>query len=112
MDEQEKQMGEGMEETQTPEEMPTEEKSTGAIIGAIIVVVLLVIGGLYFLGQKMAGEKVLPTPEEIAAEPDTTTEALQTQGTSDEIDAIEADLGADLGDLDAEMANIEAELGL
>jgi len=111
MDE-EKQMEEGatqQEEVQTPSESETEEKSTGAIIGAIIIVVLLVIGGLYFLGQRVSEG---PAPEEILSQPDVVTETLETQGTSDEIVDITADLGTeeDFGNLDVELGNIDAEL--
>jgi len=117
MDQEEKQMGNGANEDMgtTPEtvsEMPVEEKSTGAIIGIIIIVVLLVIGGLYFLGQRTNKEPA--TLEEILAEPDTSIEVLGTQGTSDEIADIEADTtgSIDFAELDAELGDIEAELSL
>ena len=43
--------------------------------------------------------------------PDAATTRLETQGTSDEVSAIEQDLNAtDLGDLDKELSDIEAEL--
>lgn len=97
------------EEVQTSSESGAEEKSTGAIIGAIIIVVLLVIGGLYFLGQRVSEG---PAPEEILSQPDVVIETLETQGTSDEIIDITADLGTeeDFGNLDVELGNIDAEL--
>lgn len=96
---------------ETTPEMPKGEKSTGAIIGTIIIVVLLVIGGLYFLSQRT--DKIPATPEEILAEPDTATEVLEAQGTSDELADIEADAeSTDFGELDMELDDIEAELSL
>ncbi len=101
----------------TPSETPqvddavakVEEKSTGAIIGAIIIVVLLVIGGLYFLGQRATKEA---TPAEILSQPDVVVETLQKQGDSDAIADITTDLGteADFKNLDVELGNIDAEL--
>lgn len=92
----------------------TEEKSTGAIIGVIIIVVLLALGGLYFLGQRVAkpADKVL-APEEILSQPDVVIETLDNQGTSDKITDIQADLvnESDFGNnLDIELGNIDAEI--
>jgi len=119
MDQEEKQMGDSVNEApgtidasqESTTEMPKEEKSTGAIIGIIIIVVLLVIGGLYLLGQR--SDKEVTTPEAILSEPDTTTEVLEAQGTSDEIADIETDTeSTDFGDLDMELGDIQAELSL
>ncbi len=111
MQEEEKKGGEiTSEDTKTNESIPeVEEKSTGAIIGAIIIVVLLVIGGLYFLGQRVNKELA---PEEILSQPDEITEVLGTQGSSDEIIDITTDLGSesDFGNLDVELGTIDAEL--
>ena len=99
--------------TPTQEAPVVEEKSpVGPIVGIIIILVILIIGGLYFWGQRISttvDENL--TPEEIIAETDTSLEALNQQGTSDAIVDIEADLNAtDLGNLDAELQQIEAEL--
>jgi len=99
------------EETQNIEQSAatvSEEKSTGAIIGAIIIVVLLIIGGLYFFGQRSNEELA---PAEILSQPDAAVEVLETQGTSDEITAIEEDINVtNLDGLDVELGNIDAEL--
>ncbi len=98
------------EDIQVNEVIPeVEEKSTGAIIGAIIIVVLLVIGGLYFLGQRVTKELA---PEEILSQPDEITETLGIQGNSDEIVDITTDLRtpADFENLDVELGTIDAEL--
>ncbi|MBI4118054.1 MAG: hypothetical protein HY455_00750 [Parcubacteria group bacterium] len=87
----------------------------GATIGIVIVVLVLVLGGLYFWGKKLVEQESLtppPTEEAILGAVDPVQEALESQGTSDEITAIEADLsGTELGGLDTELQQIEAELG-
>ncbi|MBI2046006.1 MAG: hypothetical protein HYT28_01115 [Parcubacteria group bacterium] len=92
------------------------EKPIGPAIGAIIIVLVLIIGAFYFWGSKL--EKTLPvdenaTAEEVLAVPDTSLQSIQTQGNSDEIDAIEQDVNAtDLQNLNSELNNIDAELAL
>lgn len=99
-----------------PQEQNTPQGSTlGPVVGTIIIVAVLVIGGLYYWGAQLNKQAIVDetlTGEEIAAEVDTSTEALGVQGTSDEVTAIEDDLDlTDLSDLDAELGNIDAELG-
>jgi len=86
----------------------------GPIVGSVIVIVVLVLGGLYFLGKKVSEEGVFaPEPEAIQNAPDKVTDALQEQGTSDEIADIEKDLDATiLDELDAELKDIETELNI
>ena len=51
------------------------------------------------------------SPSWLPAGPDAATLKLESQGTSDEVSAIEQDLSAtDLTDLDKELSDIEAEL--
>lgn len=59
------------------------EGSLGAIIGMIIILAVIVLGGLYFWGQRSS-----MTPS------DTSTGVNSTQSESDEIESIEADLNA------------------
>ncbi len=93
---------------------PSQARSVqiGPIVGSIIVVILLIFGGLYFIGKKVSEEGFLaPTPEAIESAPDSALENLQNQATSDEVGAISEDLDATvLDDLDAELQNIESEL--
>lgn len=113
------------EETQTPEATPVEEsvsadmpaetnnkKSFGPIFGIIVIIVLLILAGFYFWGNSLrTAPQDLPTADEIATQADPALSDLATQETSDEIDAIEADLDAtDLEGLDAELDVIDAEL--
>lgn len=90
---------------------PSPEKNTGALIGTIIIIVILVIGGLYMWGKNLVNNGVT-TPETILQTPDTTTEVLKDQGTSTKASDIEADLNATNFDgLDQELGNIEQQLG-
>lgn len=88
--------------------------SKGPLIGSIIIIVLLVIAGIYVFTtrpEQPAGETGELAPEEILEKPDPTLEELETQGSSDNIDAIEKDVEkTSLEDLDAELQAIEAEL--
>lgn len=84
----------------------------------LILVILAILGvGIFWVyKQKLAVPKVIPTPAPTTiptpvVEVDTTTAALEQQGTSDEISAIEADLEAtDFTEIDKELEDIEAEL--
>src|SRR3989344_498803 len=88
------------------------KNQVGPIIGSIVIIIIIIFGGLYFLGKKVSDEGVFaPTTEEILGETDTALQTLEIQGTSDEVSTIESDLDATiLDDLDAELGNIEAEL--
>lgn len=90
----------------------SEESSMGPIIGAIIIVLILIIGGLYFWGQNLVqNEDVADDDMEELLDEDEVTEELQEQSSSDEVDDIEADLEASsYEEIDADLANIEEEL--
>lgn len=68
------------------------------VVGAVVIIVL---AALWWFWQG-------PT---APAEENGATTALETQGTSDEVSAIDTDLQAtDLGNLDAELEDIDSEL--
>jgi len=95
--------------------MPAPEKHTGGLVGAIVIVIILVVGGLYYWGKQVNENQTTVdesmTAEEIVSIPDEKTEALGTQGSSDEVLDIEADLDAtDLEGLEAELDAIDQEL--
>lgn len=94
------------------------------ILGVIIVMLVLILGGLYLWGSTLGPAPMdsgdgagRPTAEENN-EPESNTadaqvQALETVSTSNEIDAIEADLEAtNLDSIDAEMGTIDAEMGV
>jgi len=98
-----------------PEIEPPKTKSTGAIVGSIIIIVILVIGGLYLWGKQITKveNQQATTPEQILSEPDQALDSLKNQSTSDEIKSIETDLNAtNLDNLNKELENINTELGL
>ncbi len=85
--------------------MGGEEKNgkTGAMIGILVIIIILVIGALYFWGERLVG-----TPEE-----ETPTTFQPEESTSDELAAIEADLSATaLEGFDQEINSIDTELGI
>jgi HAMP domain-containing protein len=67
--------------------------SAGPIIGIIIILAIIILGGLYFWGQRGAEAPL-----------DETLEAIGTQNAGDDTASIEADLNAtDVENLDAEL---------
>ncbi|MEK7134134.1 MAG: hypothetical protein AAB819_00155 [Patescibacteria group bacterium] len=81
---------------------------TGAIIGIIVIVIILIIGALYFWGERLVG-----TPNEEASQTETTPVFQPTESASSEITDIEADLSTtELNNLDAELESINTELGI
>ncbi len=67
--------------------METKEKNTGAIIGVIIIVIILIAGAWYFIGGRV--NKIEEQKKNI------NTEVVNTEtfSTSTEITDIQADLG-------------------
>ncbi len=88
----------------------------GPVLGALILALVLILGGLYLWGSKL-NQEATPTPETIINnEPETPRAAadqaiMETVSTSDELSAIEADLGStNLDVLDTDITTIDAEL--
>ncbi|MBI2618068.1 hypothetical protein HYW58_01315 [Candidatus Kaiserbacteria bacterium] len=94
-------------------EDPSSVKSFGPLVGIIIIIVVLLVGGLYFFNTKvdeLQGNDLLPTIQSDE-ETDTIVNQLQSQGTSDEIGAIEEDVNStDLESLDTELDQLLNEL--
>ncbi len=83
-----------------------EKKSHGPLIAVIVILVLIIVGGLYFLKQRTTKIEYGTT-----AGGDIITESLNTQSSSDTIESIEADLNAtDLNNLDQGTAAVESEI--
>lgn len=97
-------------DTFNPNQMPplgaeTNKKSAGPLIAVIIILALIVIGGLYFLKERSSQPTYVPETS------DATTESLKEQGSSDDLNSIEADLKAtDVDGLDQGAAAFEATL--
>ena len=90
--------------TPMPEQVnPTNKSRIGVVVG-IVVVLLILAGFVYYARQSQQQREVPPLQS-------TDIQALQTQGTSDEVVAIEQDLTAtDLNDIDEELNDIDREL--
>lgn len=73
------------------------QKSNGALIGSIIIIVILIIGGVYLAQNKIKEAK---EQEKINAEQ--ASKSADVLSTSDEVSDIEADLNknADVNSLD------------
>lgn len=100
-------------DTFNPNQMPpiqsqTEKKSAGPLIAVVIILALIIIGGLYFLSERSSQTTYIPTTTEGG---DAITTSLQTQGSSDDLNSIEADLNAtNVDNLDQGASVIQAEL--
>lgn len=77
---------------------PGENRKIGPIIGVLVIVLVIIIAALYFFGQKL---NTNPTTTEVSEIPVTTEQTgVQTTNTNDEAAAINADLDAQLQDVD------------
>lgn len=91
--------------------VPEEKSHFGAISGIVIIVIILALGGLYLWGKELNNdESTAPKNDVVVNEAmiiDESTQALETQGASDNISDIEADLiNTDLKNLDADLLSI------
>jgi hypothetical protein len=92
------------------------ESRLGIILGTLFVILLLALAGLFYFwylpmqqSVVVIPEPVTPTPENQTQNP--TTDALGGLSTSNELDAIEADVRTtDMGSLDLEMTTIDTEV--
>ncbi|MEK7213838.1 MAG: hypothetical protein AAB637_01870 [Patescibacteria group bacterium] len=75
------------------------EKKVGPIVGALIIVLILIIASLYFFGKKLN-----TTPPTVEVTPAVTTETpnenVANISSSTSIDSLQADLDAQLNDVD------------
>lgn len=97
-------------DTFNPNQMPglqsePEKKSVGPLIAVIIILVLIVVGGLYFLKERSSFNQYIPQ------EQNTDLQSLEQQGSSDDVASIEADLNStnlellNTSDIEAEIIN-------
>jgi hypothetical protein len=106
-------------ETPVSAPMPTqEERNLGPAIGVIVIIALIVLGGLYFWGQRI--DRKSPAPMEANSMQDMPAAQLETpgadlgsleaQGTSDDITSISADIEAtNLSELGTEVNAMNQE---
>ncbi len=89
----------------------------GRLLGMLLLLFVMVLGGLYLWGSMIAVKEEQFVEREVTnAEPETPravadAHILETTSSSDELSAIEADLGSTRFDLiDSDLNTIEAEL--
>jgi hypothetical protein len=110
------------ESVRMPEEnlMVTSHSHMGPILGALIVVLVLILGGFYLWGSSLSSDIEIPIETQGEpfnnSEPETPRAAadaqiFETLSPSDEINAIEADLeSTNLDSLGSELIVVEREL--
>lgn len=87
---------------QMPPPQEPQKASVGPIAGAVIVILLLIAGGLYFWGAQLnKQDEALPfipsndaLPQENTSVTGDTSAGLPAQSESDDVSAIEADVNA------------------
>ena len=100
-------------------DLKPEKSGKGPIIGAVIIIIILIIGGLYVWKNSSlsipdetgtVGKNEAGTAIEML--PDGSLNALESQSSADDLGSIEADvLNTDFSNLDEELGVIETELG-
>ncbi len=104
-----------------PTEITEHHNRVGLILGLLIVLLVLILGGLYLwysaafqtpVAQPVVERLVPDMPNEPEMQnADAEVQKLNTVSTSNEIEAIEADVNStDLEQMDAELNAIDAEL--
>jgi len=102
-------------------EVTEHHNRVGLVLGLLIVLLVLILGGLYLWYSVAFAPTPIAQPQErfvpdMPNEPemqnaDAEVQKLNTVSTSNEIDAIEADIeSTDLEQMDAELQAIDAEL--
>ncbi|MFM2357589.1 MAG: hypothetical protein RJA61_326 [Candidatus Parcubacteria bacterium] len=85
--------------------IPPTKKSVGPMVGLVIVVILIILGGIYFW-KEMEYKK-----EQAQYGQNDEMYIIESQSDSDEVSSIEADLQATAIDsIDTELGSIDTEL--
>ncbi len=88
----------------------TEDRSSGPIVGVVVIILVLVVGALYFWGAELNKEQS-QSAEKIVNGADPVTNSLRSQSQSDSVDSIQADLNnTDLDSLNSDIKNIDNAL--
>ncbi|MDQ3089534.1 MAG: hypothetical protein M3Q24_00055 [bacterium] len=74
------------------------EGSVGPVIGTIIILAVILLGGLYFWGNRSEIRNA-----NIEGQTQSELEAIETQSDSDDLDSIDSDLDATQYDFNSEM---------
>ncbi len=88
------------------------DSTVGPLIGSIIVILIIIVGGLYFFGSLISAKKVEVQTEQVLEEQNEKMQIEQTakQSQSDDVSSIEADLNAtNVDTVDKDLSDIEKE---
>ncbi len=88
------------------------DSTAGPLIGSIIIVLIILIGGLYFWGSIIVDRKSQIESEAVLEDQsrDAEVEAITTQSSSDDTSSIESDLNAtDVDSADEELDAVDSE---
>ena len=88
------------------------DSKVGPMIGSIIIIILILVGGLYFLGSLVAVKKTEIQTEQAIEEQQETASVENTakQSQDDSVTSIETDLkSTDIDNLDKSFTEIEKE---
>ena len=96
----------------SPSMTPKNDTQWGPMIGIVIIIVLLILGGLYYWGEKgMRSDDAGLSADEVLNQEDSVTASLEVQSDSTSLSSIEADLNAtDLEGIDSEAGKADLEL--
>lgn len=90
----------------------------GPILGILVIILIIILGGLYLWGSMLSEsenearvERTIPNNEPETPRANADEQIFDTMSSSDELDAIRADLeSTNLDTLDTEMSQIEIEM--
>jgi uncharacterized protein HemX len=92
---------------------PHKETAVGPVIAIIVIILILIAGGAYYILQTaptLSESATLPTAEDVAASQDPDVQAALSQGTSDNLADIEADLNAtNMGAVDTAISGLQLQ---
>lgn len=86
--------------------------TVGPLIGSIIVILLFVVGGLYYFGNLISIKKTEIETQKVAEEIDETNkvESAAKQDKTDDVESIEKDIkSTDIDSIGSDLNNIEKE---
>lgn len=92
-----------------PQVVKPAESSMGPIIGTVIILAVIILGGLYFWGERTrnmnpSGNEAASVTATTSATSDAELNALRTQSNANDTASIEADLqNTDIDNLDASL---------
>lgn len=97
-----------MDQNTTPTDIkPNKDGGTGAFVGSLIIIIVIILGGIYVFNSIQEQIGVTKTTES----PDTNTDETGTKlNEQDDVTSLEADLnGSDIDNLDKELESIDTE---